>query len=126
MRRALVIVGLISALGIAATAAAAVKNFSWTPPTENEDGTELRPEDIAGYSINCGHVAGGPYDVVNLRAAGGLTTSYMHELAPGEWYCTARTIVGAPPEEVMSVRSNEVFFIVARPNPRAPADFSAN
>lgn len=125
MKRALFSVLGVAALCVALVAHAATRTFSWTAPTEYEDGTALPSSAITGYSINCGNAQGGPYDVLNVRAPGAVLSQSL-DVPPGQWFCTARTIVGTGATEIMSERSNEVSFTVPQPAPRAPGAFSVN
>jgi ABC-type Fe3+-hydroxamate transport system substrate-binding protein len=57
--------------------------FTWTPPTENEDGTPLT--NLAGYRLRYGVQSGNYTSVVNL-ANPGLATYVLGGLAAGTYY----------------------------------------
>lgn len=76
-------------------------SLSWTPPTENEDGTPLT--DLAGYRLYYGATSGDYTAQVDITDR--TATSYIVEsLAPGTWYF-ALTAVNAAGAE--SAKSNE-------------------
>lgn len=57
--------------------------LSWTPPTQNTDGTPLT--DLAGFRIYWGTEQGNYTESVTLDNPG-LTTYVVDNLAPGTWY----------------------------------------
>lgn len=59
------------------------KAISWTPPTENEDGTPLT--DLSGYRIYYGTTSGDYSEVIELNSPG-LTSYVIGDLAPGTYY----------------------------------------
>ena len=61
----------------------ASKTISWTPPTENEDGSPLT--DLAGYRIYYGTSAGDLTEVIELNSAG-ITSYVIEDLALGTYY----------------------------------------
>ena len=57
--------------------------LSWTPPTENTDGTPLN--DLAGYKVYWGTTQGNYSNSVTL-ANPGLASYVVNELTPARWY----------------------------------------
>jgi hypothetical protein len=57
--------------------------LSWTPPTENTDGTTLT--DLAGYKIYYGRSADSLTKVVDINTAG-VTTYVVDNLTTATWY----------------------------------------
>jgi hypothetical protein len=68
--------------------------LSWTPPTQNTDGSPLT--NLAGYRIYWGTQQGSYPNSVTLNNAG-LTSYVVESLAPGTWFfvATAVNTVGA-------------------------------
>jgi hypothetical protein len=62
---------------------------SWTPPTQNEDGTPLT--DLAGYRIYYGMVAGDYTETVKLDQPG-MTSYVVDNLAPGKYYLVMTSV----------------------------------
>ena len=82
--------------------------ISWTPPTENTDGSSLSG-DLAGYRIYYGNAPGDYTNSVIVEGAG--MSSYMVEnLAEGDWYfaMTAYNTLG-----IESSYSDEVYKAVS-------------
>jgi Putative Ig domain len=59
--------------------------LSWTPPTENTDGTALT--NLAGYVINYGTASTSLNQQVKIASAG-ITSYVVSNLSPGTWYFT--------------------------------------
>ncbi len=57
--------------------------LSWTPPTENTDGTVLT--DLAGYKIYYGRTKDSLTEVVDVGQAG-ITSYVIENLSPATWY----------------------------------------
>jgi hypothetical protein len=57
--------------------------LSWTPPTENTDGSPLT--DLAGYKIRYGDSSGSYSDTVTINNPG-LTSYLVENLASSDWY----------------------------------------
>jgi Fibronectin type III domain len=68
--------------------------LSWTPPTQNTDGSPLN--NLAGYRIYWGTSAGSYAHSVTVNNPG-LATYVVTELAPAQWYfvVTAYSAAGA-------------------------------
>ena len=68
--------------------------LSWTPPTENTDGSTL--SNLAGYRIRYGTSAGSLTNTIVVENAS-VTTYVVEDLAPATWYfaVTAVTSSGA-------------------------------
>lgn len=82
----------------------ASKTISWTPPTQNEDGSALT--DLAGYRIYYGTSAGDLTEVIELNSAG--ITSYMIEdLALGTYYLAMTSFNSS---DLESKRTAEISF----------------
>ena len=95
--------------------------LSWTPPTQNTDGSPLT--NLAGYRIYYGESAAVLHQTIQLNNAA-LTTYCVNDLAPGPWYfaVTAFTSTGAE-----SAKSNIASKVVRFPGPtdgaiEAPTD----
>jgi hypothetical protein len=73
--------------------------LSWTPPTQNEDGTPLT--DLAGYRFLWGPSAGNYPNAVTVNNAG-LTTYVIDNLAPGTYVFVAKSINAAGVESQFS------------------------
>ncbi|MEJ2621776.1 MAG: fibronectin type III domain-containing protein [Candidatus Thiodiazotropha sp.] len=76
--------------------------LSWTPPTENTDGSALT--DLAGYRIYYGTSPGNYSHVVTIDSPG-ITSYQIDNLTPGDWYFV---ITSFNSSNVESTRSNEV------------------
>lgn len=76
----------LSAFGISVTDAAAgtgTATLSWTPPTENSDGTALT--DLAGYQVYYGQSQNNLNKTVTLNNAS-LSTYVVENLGSGTWF----------------------------------------
>jgi hypothetical protein len=76
----------LSAFGISVTDAAAgtgTATLSWTPPTENSDGTALM--DLAGYQVYYGQSQNNLNKTVTLNNAS-LSTYVVENLGSGTWF----------------------------------------
>jgi hypothetical protein len=69
-------------------------NVSWTPPTQNTDGTALT--NLAGYRIYYGTSSGNLNQSATLSA--GLTSYLVDNLSPGTWYFQVRSYTTAGTE----------------------------
>ena len=67
---------------LAAGAAQGAVTLSWTPPTENEDGSYLT--DLAGYWIYWGNTPGTYTEWMKIENLG-ITTIVIEDLVPGAW-----------------------------------------
>ncbi len=76
--------------------------LSWTPPTENTDGSALT--DLAGYRIYYGTSSGNYTETVTINGAG-LTSYQIDNLAPADWYFV---ITSFNSSNIESIYSNEV------------------
>ena len=76
--------------------------LTWTPPTENTDGSQLT--NLAGYRIYYG-TSPGTLDRSAQVANPGLTSYVIENLSPGTWYFAISSYTTAGIE---SVRSNPV------------------
>ena len=95
-----------------------VKTFSWTPPTQNTDGTLLTDTEIASYNIYCNGQL-----LVNVANTGGTDTYTSDLLAAGDYICDASTLNTAGLE---GPRSNPVNFTVDPSVPGAPENFTVS
>ncbi len=85
----------LSAFAIAVTTVSTGRaTLSWTPPTENTDGSTL--SNLAGYRIRYGTSAGSLTNTIVVENAS-VTTYVVEDLAPATWYfaVTAVTSSGA-------------------------------
>jgi len=92
------------------------KTFTWTPPTQNTDGSTLPDAEIASYNIYCNSVLLG-----NAPNTGGTDTWVSPTLPQGNYTCHATTVATNGEE---SDASNVVNFTVAPSKPEAPSNFS--
>lgn len=122
------ILGIAAACLMASVAFAAVLNFSWTPPTQNTDGTAI-PASGAGsiteYIISYGPCNPGRTALTSVtgtltRAAPNLT-AVSPDLPPGTWcgYAQVRNTYGetSDPSGVASK-------VIGNPKPNPPTNFS--
>lgn len=72
--------------------------LSWTPPTENTDGTALT--NLAGYRILYGSSASSLSNTVSLANAG--VTTYVIDLAPGTYYFAVKAYTSTGAESATS------------------------
>ena len=72
---------------------------SWTPPTENTDGSQL--QNLAGYRISYG-VSSSNLDKTVQIANPGLTSFLIEDLATGTWYFSVRAYTTAGSESAPS------------------------
>ena len=94
------------------------KTFTWTPPTEYDDGTTMPQSAIASYNIYCDgallvNVPNTPLDTDTYQAPPGT-------FATGAHACYATTVTT---EGVESVASNTVNFTVDPGTPGPPINF---
>ena len=110
----ILIPGLVASLSavllfIGVTYAAPNSTYTWTAPTNYEDGSVIPGTDILSYTIYCGDTQGGPYPF-NFPA--GTGTSIQVDVAtcvqgtPGTYYYVATTT--SPAFNTESVFSNEI------------------
>lgn len=115
MKRILIFICLLAS-GFAYAQAA--KTFSWTPPTEYDDGTVLPDSDIASYNLTCNGTL-----LANIPNSGGTDTYVSGTLAPGDYSCSATTVAANGQE---SLASNTANFTVDPLVPGAPTGFTVN
>lgn len=106
--------------------------LSWTPPTQNEDGSAL--VDLAGYEIYYGTASGDYPNVIEILNPS-VTTYVVENLSAGEWFFSATAINESGVESAFSNETSKIvagieslsetvsITINARPNP--PSDFLA-
>jgi hypothetical protein len=73
----------VSAIGNASV------TLSWTPPTQNEDGTTLT--DLAGYEVQYGRDQGALDQSVQVTNSS-VNTFVVDNLSPGTWYFAVRSL----------------------------------
>ncbi len=83
------------AIVVSPLAASGTATLSWTPPTQNSDGSSLT--NLAGYHLRYGTSAAALTNTVTLANAG-LATYVITNLASGTWYF-ALTAYNASGEE---------------------------
>lgn len=89
----------LAPFSIDVTAAADSISLSWTPPTQNSDGSSLN--DLAGYDIYYGTDPAGLNQKIVLTSPG--ATSYLVTgLAPGTWYFVVKSLSSSGVESVSS------------------------
>ena len=91
------------------------KTFTWTPPTQYDDGSALPQSEIASYDIECDggllvNVPNVPLDTDTYQAPPGTFSVGTHE-------CVAFTV---STDGVRSIASNPVNFTVAPGTPNPP------
>ena len=59
--------------------------LSWTPPTENIDGSTMMPGDLAGYRVYYGTTAGF-YPNSKTISNPGVSSDMLENLSPGTWF----------------------------------------
>ena len=79
--------------------------LSWTPPTENEDGTVLT--DLAGYRLYWGTTPGVYTDSLTINNPG-LTTYVVENLPPGTYEFVATSFNAAGTESIYSNAATKV------------------
>ncbi len=83
----------LPAFAVAVTeAGSASATLSWTPPTENTNGTALT--DLAGYWINYGTSAKNLSEKVQIDNPG-IVTYVLSNLSPGTWYFSITAFTAA-------------------------------
>lgn len=110
-------IGLLVAIGLVSVPVvmAGSKDFSWTNPTQNVDGSVFNPEtDQLHTKIYC--VKDGS-EAVPVMTIPGAQTSYTADLAPGDYECygTVANMAG-----IESAASNTVTFTIDPPIPLPP------
>lgn len=94
------------------------KTFTWTPPTQNTDGSPLLDAAIASYNIFCnGSLLGTVTNTGNTQQ----WTSPNGSLPPGTYDCYATTV---RIDQVESDSSNTINFLVPPSTPGEPTGFS--
>lgn len=88
-------IGIIIGMFIASSGSLAApnSNFTWTAPTQYEDGTMIPATDVLTYRIYCSSTTGGPYaffwDVGSAVEANNLDVSACVQGVPGTYYFVA-------------------------------------
>ena len=105
------------------------KTWNWTGPTEYENNTQIPPEDALSYSLFCGVIEGGPYELyttlLNNSPPSIQDMGPLVQNSPGNYYCvaTATSLL----HNTESAPSNEVLFTVLPTDlglrPKAPVLF---
>jgi hypothetical protein len=89
--KAVSITGIVSAfcLGLIASAAP-FSDYTWTPPTNYENGEVIDATDIITYNLYCGSASGGPYNFVaelpSGNSAGQVDVASCVGNTPGTYY----------------------------------------
>lgn len=97
------------------------KVFSWTAPTQNEDGTALT--DLAGYNFYESVVAGAPMAKINSALLTGA--SYTASLLPGSYQFAVTALNKAGSESVQSVLYALVIPAAPAIKPAAPGGLTS-
>ncbi len=100
------------------------KTFSWTPPTQNTDGSPLLDSEISSYNIFCAEIGAPQATLLGTVTNTGNTTQWTSpdgSLPPGTYDCFATTLRNDGAE---SERSNTVNFSVPQSTPSRPTGFS--
>lgn len=100
----------VSTLIMLGVSAAPVQDFTWTAPTQYEDGNVIPASDVLGYKIYCGVDIGGPYpfvyDVGSAVEAAVQDVGTCVQGVPGTYYFVATATSSTYAEE--SAYSGEV------------------
>lgn len=124
------VIGLVRTIIVAIIVASPVlfafqnKTFTWTPPTQNTDGSPLIDSEIASYNIFCAEVNATQATLLGTVTNTGNTnqwTSPDGSLPPGTYDCFATTVRNDGAE---SGRSNTINFSVPQATPDPPTGFS--
>lgn len=107
----MVVAGLC--LLFAGVSQSAVRNFSWTHPTANTDGSSLPLTQITGTVIVWGASSTAMTSSKNVT---GTSTSTTLDLAPGTWFVGAKTMANGNTSAV----SNIVQVVIPQPTPNPP------
>ena len=104
------ILAFILGLATLGVYAAPNSNFTWTEPTNYEDGTVIDPAaDTLTYNLYCGTTAGGPYSFVADMGTGTSATVDVGSCVngtPGTYYFAATSVSSLYGTE--SALSNEI------------------
>jgi hypothetical protein len=90
----------ITVVGVATGSA----TLSWTPPTQNTDGSALR--NLAGYRIYWG-TAPGNYSHSTTVNNAGLTSYVVSDLTPGRWYFAVSAVNSSNTEGARSAEASK-------------------
>lgn len=91
--------------GTLSASAAGTASLSWTPPTQNTDGSSLT--NLAGYRISYGQTATTLAQTIQV-ANPGQTSYTVTNLAPGNWYFAVRAYTSVGTESANSNVSGKV------------------
>ena len=80
-------------------------SLSWTPPTQNTDGTALT--NLAGYRIHYGNNAAALDRTISIGSAG-IALYVVENLAPGTWYFAVKALSSAGVESDFSATVSKV------------------
>ncbi len=120
----MVVAAFVALLFFATAVLAAEAELSWTPPTQNTDGTPLT--DLAGFNIYGGTVQGGPYGDVSITINNPTWTTFtVPGLAAGTYYFVITAFNNANPVEE-SAFSNEASKVVLPPVPMPPSTLTVS
>jgi hypothetical protein len=89
---------------VVATATASV-TLSWTPPTQNTDGSALT--NLAGYKVYWGTTQGSYPNSVTLNNPG-LSTYVVTQLTPATWYFTMTALNAQGIESALSNAASKI------------------
>ena len=114
MKRTFQLLVAVLLLGSLTIQADPIKEWNWSAPTEYENNTAITSADILTYTLYCGTVSGGPYDVfitnMDTPPPQDIDMAPLVGNVPGTYYCvaTARSTLYASE----SGYSNEANFTV--------------
>lgn len=106
---------LLICLPLTVTWAVGEKTFTWTPPTQYEDGTALPQEEIASYILSCDN--GWTVTVPNEPLLTDRYEAPVGTFSPGTYECVGYTVTTAG---VQSRASNPTNFTVEPGVPNPP------
>lgn len=78
--------------------------LSWTPPTENTDGTPLT--NLSGYKIYYGTSSGSLNKTIDINTAG-ISTYIVEDLSPATWYFAITAVTASGQESSRSNVANQ-------------------
>ena len=105
------ILGIVATFTMLIASAAPTSTFSWTEPTNYQDGSVIPISDVLTYELYCSDTTGGPYNLVgdlgiDVSSAANFDVGSCVQGVPGTYYFVAT--VRSSDYGTTSVFSNEV------------------
>ena len=97
------------------------QTFSWTPNTQNDDGSPIVAGEITGYNLGVRPAAGSPgVYTINVPVSGTTEpVAAIPSLAPGDYFAAVQSV-----GPVNSDFTAELPFTVSLPKPLPPTGFT--